>query len=562
MAFELRDFQIEAIDAAFAAWGRGMIRPAIVLPTGSGKTIMFVALIGRWLAENPGMRVLVVAHRTELIDQAYNDLRNGDRNLSVGIVKAGRNETLATVVVASVQTLASGRRKDQIRDVGLVVIDECHHGTANSYVGVLEHYGTMGDVSVGCVALGVTATMVRGDNASLGDVWQDVVYERSILWMISRGYLVPPLGIRLRIAGMNLSKVKVSRGDYAAGDLGRELDASLAPGRVADAIVEYAGGRRGILFAPTVEVAEHFVDELRGVGLRAGMITGKTPDGERSAALGGLGDGSLDIVVNCMVLTEGTNIPCVDLIVITRATKSKSLYLQMAGRGLRSHPGKTDCLIMVVGDCSEHSLITPVELWGEDPDVDQIGDELDMVDVLPGGARPVKIQYVYAPTEAVTFDLFQGASRAEYLWFVTDAGIPVVEATSHYILVLACPVEGRYDVCAVPKDEGEHGQWVIRGVSSAALARAIAEEKAREIGSLYRRGAFWHGKEPSSRVLAFAARLGIDTPPWATSGAVSQMISQRLATRRLDTRLPSYARAAVKDDTPAVYHPPTFARVY
>src|SRR5688572_12419917 len=229
---KLRDYQREAIDAVFSAWAEGMRRPAIVPPTGAGKTVVFSALVKEWRKRDGaalkayGSRVIILAHRDELVDQAIAKLRAVlPEDVSVGKVKATQNEVTADVMVCSVQTLASQRRLnnlvllDQGKDrpkVGLIITDECHHAAAVSYKKVYDAFPD-------ALQLGVTATMARGDRVGLGKVWDDVVYTKSVLWMMSKGYLTDVEAKQVNLWGVDMSDVKTSRGDYQAGDLGRAL---------------------------------------------------------------------------------------------------------------------------------------------------------------------------------------------------------------------------------------------------------------------------------------------------------------------------------------------------
>src|SRR5512139_1990681 len=214
---KLRDYQREAIDAVFAAWSESMRRPAIVLPTGAGKTVVFSALArefrGSEYAGGYGPRVMILAHRDELVDQAIAKLRAVMPGVNVGKVKAQDNEVQADVIVASVQTLASARRRTvldyaQISNgkIGLIITDECHHAAAASYRKIYDAFPD-------ALQLGVTATMARGDGVGLGKVWEDVIYKRSILWMISKGYLTDVRTKRVDLKSLDMGAVKVSKGD-------------------------------------------------------------------------------------------------------------------------------------------------------------------------------------------------------------------------------------------------------------------------------------------------------------------------------------------------------------
>src|SRR5689334_24848958 len=185
-----------------------------------------------------------------------------------------RNETQADVVIGSVQTLAGERRRNMISNVDMVIVDECHHATAPTYRAILQHYGAMAPGAPGpwrpgdpAVALGVTATMVRGDRAALGQIWQDVVFTRDYAFGVANGWLVRPRCEYVRVDGLDLSKVKTSRGDYQAADLGEALEDSMAPEAIVKAMREHAilpdgSVRPTIAFTPLISTAEMLRDEF------------------------------------------------------------------------------------------------------------------------------------------------------------------------------------------------------------------------------------------------------------------------------------------------------------
>lgn len=529
-----RDYQEACIDALMAPSDSGATRRAAVLPTGAGKTVVFSHLIARFLAANPRQRVLVLAHTDELVTQAVKKLRVVAPHLRVGIVKAARNEVQAQVIVASVQSLRNPRRRDTIRDVGLVVVDECHHATAKTYRDILTHYGCMGRPCEACAGvggsvsrghennpwhprvqesgnmvenrpcsdcmstgldqggtnatplMGFTATLVRGDNASLSDIWQTVAYRKDISFMIRRGYLLNPIGKRIEVDDLDLRKVKKSGGDYQAHALEEALDASLAPEIVAKAYVEHAGTRSGILFAPTVDSAYTFASELVGQGVSAEVVHGALPQEERRAILRRLESGETQVIANCMVLTEGFDSPKVSCIVIARPTRSSGLYQQMVGRGLR--PDLTlpregqDCLILdVVGASQVHGLASLVDLSAKEirlidgQGLIEMEDEFDLADDLGAGDGPIRTTF-YGPTVVVDFDPLADASRR--VWMKTDGGTYFLSAGagqgSVYVFVIPatpqmCDCADQCDDRAVCHDsrgnevrcgdDCQHGEW-------------------------------------------------------------------------------------------------------
>jgi hypothetical protein len=283
----LRKYQSEVLDAIDAALAGGMLRPAVILPTGTGKTVVFSHLIAREI--DKGHRVLVMVHRDELAEQAASKVRSVAPGAKVGIVKAERNEVDADVIVASVQTLARPNRRAMISDVGLVIVDECHHAVARTWMDVLAFFGCFADGDGPDVpAIGFTATLQRGDGIGLGDVWEDVVFERDTEWAIEHGHLTDVRGQLVTIDGFDLATIAKTRGDYQEGRLGDALVSVNAGEHVAAAYREHAstetGVRRGILFAPTVASAFHFADAMNEAGIRCETITGETSKEDRTLA--------------------------------------------------------------------------------------------------------------------------------------------------------------------------------------------------------------------------------------------------------------------------------------
>lgn len=537
----LRDYQADAVQAVEESWAAGMRRPAVVLPTGAGKTVVFAHLTADRQRKRAHRRTLVVAHRNELIEQAAAKISAVAPDLQVGIVKAQRNETRAAIVVASVQTLRSEARRRMISDVGLVVIDECHHAAADSYLAVLVHYGCLPPPNGvlppdGADAVGFTATMVRGDTKALGAVWEDVVYRRSIADMIRQGYLVRPHGIRVRIDDLDLSKVRRNRGDYSEGDLGRALTDSLAPEIIAKAVIEHASNRRSILFAPTVASGTVIAEAIRDTGLSVEIVTGEMAPTERRRVLGDFADGKTNVMVNCMVLTEGFDDPATDCVIIARPTTNVGLYVQMVGRALRPFMGKTGALVLdVVGASQRHALASPVDLFGDDPDLArearaELG-ELEADPELDEGE--IVADYVTGPTVSEAVDLFHGSIMQ---WLQTDGGIWFLAAGTRYIAIVPSEIPLHFDVVAMFK-ERSHGpaRWVIQNVADRAYAMAWAEgEVSPAEMTTARRERGWRMRAPSDNQMRFANRLRVPYVPGMTSGELSSAIEVRMATWRID----------------------------
>lgn len=349
MTKTLRPYQREAIDALYAQWGQGgRSRLAVLLPTGMGKTVILANLIKRERERSPGKKVVILSHRDELVTQAKEKVEDWNPGLNVGIVKANRNEIDADVISASVQTLRSEKRRKAIENVGLIIIDECHHAVASSYMETVKFYGGFDGR---CRVAGFTATLERNDDLGLGDIWEEVVYRKDIAYAIDNKFLVQPRTEKVRLQKLDLSSVaKVIGGDYSATDLGKAMHDAGAPKALAEAYIEHAGARQGVVFCPTVSLAREVCEAFNSAGIVAEVISGETPSGEREEIYAATRRGDVQVLVNVMVLTEGFDMPQLEVCVVARPTESRALYIQMVGRVLRLHPGKHEALVLdVVG---------------------------------------------------------------------------------------------------------------------------------------------------------------------------------------------------------------------
>lgn len=315
-----RSYQQECLDAIDKAL-IDHTRVAAVVPTGGGKTVIFAHLIER--AHRAGRKALVLVHREELAEQALAKIHSVAPHLSVGIVKAERNEVDADVIVASVQTLVSPARREAIEGIGIVICDEAHHAVARTWMEVLEHFGCWDGVP----AVGFTATLDRSDGKGLGDVWETVAFERDILYMIDNGYLTDVRGQQVTVDGLDLATIARSRGDYQEGQLGEAMMASGAAEVVADAYREHAKSRQGVLFAPTVASAYDFAEGLNAAGIKTATITGEMGRDERADIYRRYEAGEIRVLSNVMVLTEGWDAPWCEVAVIARPTQLSLIHI-------------------------------------------------------------------------------------------------------------------------------------------------------------------------------------------------------------------------------------------
>jgi ATP-dependent helicase IRC3 len=237
LTIALRDYQGEEVRAVQDAFEDGITRPLVALPTGTGKTVIFSHLIG----QRPG-RALVLGHLDQLIKQATDKLLMVNPDFQIGVVKAEENEVTAPVVVASVPTLA---RQDQLEQLNAhfntIIVDEAHHAVADSYQRILEHVGSF--APDGPLTVGFTATPERGDKVGLGKVWEKIVYQKSLLDMITQGYLCDLRAVRVSVQ-VNLDRVRTRHGDFIESELESALLNADAPEHIVAAYQRHAPGRK------------------------------------------------------------------------------------------------------------------------------------------------------------------------------------------------------------------------------------------------------------------------------------------------------------------------------
>lgn len=346
-AVRLRPYQVEAVEGVRSAVRRGKRRCLLVAPTGSGKTTIASELIR--LAAVRGRRALFVAHRRELISQAYQRLLDfGIPASNVGVVMANdrRRRPGARVQVASIDTLRN-RAKPR---ADLVVVDECHRALATSYRDLQEHYSR-------AVHLGLTATPYRADGRGLGDAYDDLVVVTSPRALIAEGYLVEPRVFTVPPSALpDLSAVRTRGGDYDKRALEDAVDQKSLVGNLVEHWRRHADGVRTVVFATSVAHSKHIYERFREAGVATEHLDGTTPNDERDAILAKLDSGVTRVVCSVGTLTEGWDQPSVKCAILARPTKSTGLYLQMAGRILRPWQGEPAIILDHAGCVMEHGL--------------------------------------------------------------------------------------------------------------------------------------------------------------------------------------------------------------
>ena len=359
MAITLRPYQAEARDAILQEWDQGRKRTLLVLPTGCGKTVVFSKVAEDRV--NRGGRVLVMAHRGELLDQAADKIRQVT-GIECAYEKASASAlgSMLPITVGSVQSLCQERRLSQFPQdyYSSIIVDEAHHCLSVSYQRVLEHFPEA-DV------LGVTATADRADKRNLGTYFESQAFEYTMTQAIREGYLCP-IKAQMIPLELDISKVGISGGDYNADEIGHALQPFLR--QIAREIAEHYADRKTVVFLPLIHTSQTFCALLREMGVPAAEVNGNSPD--RAEILRDFEAGQYSVLCNSMLLTEGWDCPSVDCVVMLRPTKVRSLYQQAIGRGTRLFPGKTELLILDFLWLTErHDLCRPSSLISKDANI-------------------------------------------------------------------------------------------------------------------------------------------------------------------------------------------------
>lgn len=414
-----RPYQVDSVNSVFDHWESGNQTTLVCLPTGTGKSVVFSQIMRRFYRENPTARMLVLAHRTELIHQARQHAQRA--GLTAGIEMANSRAKREAVIVSSIQTQNAaskcrdcrgdgcdfcdgiGKRKRMTRfspyQFDMIVVDEAHHATADSYRTVLAYYSK----NPKCKILLVTATPERGDGVGLHNVCDSVAYEMQLETAIKEGWLVPVKPRVINVESLDLSKVKKQSGDLQAkgvesaflgGDGHDEIEEQKLLHAVARPTIEQAEGKPAIVFCAGQEHAEKLTAAFNAYdGVTAECVLDKTHKVERQRIIQRYKNGKTQILVNCMVFTEGFDAPATAVVANARPTKSQSLLLQIIGRGTRPLPGVVDgpttaearrqaiaasdkphCVVIdFVGNLGRNQITTSVDLLA--------GDDIEPIDL-------------------------------------------------------------------------------------------------------------------------------------------------------------------------------------
>lgn len=539
ITFSLRDYQRECLESILERYRAGVRRQLASLPTGSGKTVIF-AEFPRYFGMKKQM--LVLAHRRELLDQACDKIRRANPDLCVSVEQAGRSaDPDCDVVVASVPTLGrKGSKRLQRLDPDrffLIVVDEAHHAAAASYIRVLEYFGVFSP-DTRKLLVGFTATPKRGDGKGLDAVFQEIVFSKGLPEMIQAGYLAPMAGYRIE-TDIDLSKVKTRMGDFVVSHLSRAINVEARNDLVVKVFRSHLKSRQTLCFCVDVAHARSVAAAFNAEGIAAAAVSGDMEIRERKKALDDFRKGRIQVLANCMVLTEGYDEPSIAGIILARPTKSTLLYTQMIGRGTRLYPGKENVTIVDIVDVTrEHSLTTLPGLFGLSDTFDLEGyttDEAEKAVRWVESNRPwVPINRAtslsdlrYRCTKIDLFDLetpMELVVYAEYAWAGLGKGGYRLGLTGANAILVVPTILGRWEVQL--RQRGLEKTIMIKtDLRSAILgAEKFVTDQFSALLPLVKLYTRWRDAPATKKQIKVLHRRKIEVPAGLTKGQASHLI--------------------------------------
>ncbi|HSW97739.1 MAG TPA: DEAD/DEAH box helicase [Candidatus Saccharimonadales bacterium] len=381
----LRDYQEDTIQSINDALKKGITKQVAVLATGLGKTVIFSHLLNQRV-QKLHKKVLIIAHREELLTQAKEKLRKINPNLIVGI-EQGENAAdhiNDNVIIASVATIGKGNSPRLLafnpKDYSTIIIDEAHHASAESYRTILQHFGVLKDTphdwNKDTLLLGVTATPNRNDNQGIDQIFDDVVYKYGIVDGIQNKWLSRINAVRIN-TGITIENVKDIAGDFSIRELTNAINTPQRNNLIVKSYQDLAQGKQALIFAADVEHAQDLFETFKKTGIKAGLVLGSTDKKVREEQLQKFAKKELQVMVNAMVLTEGYDNASIEFIFMARPTKSGILYQQMVGRGTRIHLDKEHLMIVdFVDNTVNHKIKTSASLLGIEGNIDFKGEDI------------------------------------------------------------------------------------------------------------------------------------------------------------------------------------------
>lgn len=554
----LRDYQEDAVKSVLRTWNNGVNDTLVVAATGAGKTQLFLSIAMYVLDQDARNRVLIIAHRKELIEQPQERIRmmRPDWLMAtftprVGTIMAALNQNDRQLTIATVQSLSEGRVDALLANgpITHLIIDEAHHAVAGTYVRVYEQLKA---ANPDLKHLGVTATPMRGDGEGLIKMYQHTAAKITIGDLVRKHYLVAPRWLALETS-LSMQGVQATKKDFNEVQVAKIFDSDLAHAYFLKAWHDYAKGRRTIAFTASVDGAERLANAFNEAGVPAACVSGKTPKDERERILAAYKNKEITVLTNCDVLTEGFDAPGTSCIMMCRPTKSSSAYVQRMGRGLRpangiAEPGE-DCLILdflpidrrdalvLAGDVLgvPKDQLKPVETLLKEPGEDgaaQLGFTFDGEQIHFSDDALVIIAEVINYLDETPLRWNRYDAEGGGYWLVL--GLGQCHDGKHRIIAVPPSPRDRttFDMFGLVRNEGDY-TWQVKPLLNDAsfcdvekLAQRIVDRYASDIFT--KKNARWLKDLASENQLKFvrslARKCGEKVPPHVTKGQASALI--------------------------------------
>lgn len=378
--FALRDYQEDCLSAIENNLSKEIRDQIIILPTGAGKTVIFSELIRR-----KNLKTLIIAHRLELLQQAEEKLKFVAPDIESGVFCGPRKELGKQVTIASIQSAHKHKELFLKEDFNLLIIDEAHHAAARTYLELMDFLGFKqldkvrnNTASNSGIVLGFTATAKRGDRKALKRIFKTIAYELKLEDLVARGFLARPKGLHVTV-DIDLEEVQTVMGDYKKLSLRKVMTSGPAREIVAKTIQKFASDRQGIVFSCDIEHAELLQEDIEEGGFTCEVVHSAISYDRRKKALKDFSEGSVQFLINPMILTEGFDCPVADCMINAAPTQNKPLYIQKAGRVLRLHPEKEDALLIDFGYAGDENPLQTAQTLGGIIEVKKVDDKLELL---------------------------------------------------------------------------------------------------------------------------------------------------------------------------------------
>ncbi len=514
----LRPYQLDCLKSIEDHANLGNHRQLVNIATGGGKTIIFANLI-----KERNQKALILVHTCELLHQAKDKINMVAPYLDVGIVNADRKEFGHEVVVASIQSARVPANLSELKKIGfqLLIADECHHFASDISKNILDALDFGKETNN--LLVGFTATAFRNDSKGLGEIFDIISYEMDTRDLIDAGYLCPPSGFKIK-TDIDLSKVKRGNGDFQAKSLSAVMNTTEMNHFIVDSYLEKGEGRKALCFTTSVQHAINLSYMFRQREIATQAIYGEMPMCEREAILKDFKEGHITVICNCQVLTEGFDAPNVSCIIVGRPTKSRGLYQQMVGRGLRPYPNKKDCIVLDFCD-RNHSICNAGLLLNDSENIEEDERESARVKEVKESIPPNLNQKLKAAI--LSFDPLGDA----YTWQL-DNSIYSLNGSNSSLSIIPNDLDDQYKVIFSTIE----GQTILAQGFSFEYAFSVSEEFAKKNESLFvvnDRNAPWRDESISEKqILTFKKRGFIAGVNQLSKGQASDLIGSGALRRK------------------------------